>query len=75
MVASTHWGRSNKSPKARISTGHAATHGPRANTAIREKERLSRNHIPIITMTAYAAESDRARCISVSMDNYVSKPI
>ena len=42
---------------------------------IREKEKETGNHIPIVAMTAYAMDSDRVRCLEAGMDAYVSKPI
>jgi PAS domain S-box-containing protein len=49
--------------------------GLQATGRIREKERGSRNRIPIVAMTAQAAESDRLRCIESGMDAYVTKPV
>jgi len=49
--------------------------GLEATSRIREKERTSGHHIPIIAMTAHAMRGDRERCIAAGMDGYVSKPI
>jgi len=49
--------------------------GFEATTVIRQKERQSGSHIPIIAMTAHAMEGDREHCLGAGMDGYVSKPI
>jgi signal transduction histidine kinase/DNA-binding response OmpR family regulator len=49
--------------------------GFQATVAIREKEKTTGKHIPIIAMTAHAMKGDRERCLDVGMDNYVSKPL
>lgn len=49
--------------------------GFEATTAIREKEKSTRRHIPIIAMTAHALKGDEERCIATGMDAYISKPI
>jgi CheY-like chemotaxis protein len=48
--------------------------GFQATQAIRERERESGTHIPIVGLTAYAMEGDRERCIAMGMDDYLSKP-
>jgi PAS domain S-box-containing protein len=49
--------------------------GLQATARIRDKERGSGYRIPIVAMTAQAAESDRLRCIESGMDAYVTKPV
>jgi signal transduction histidine kinase/DNA-binding response OmpR family regulator len=49
--------------------------GFEATSAIREKEKTTGAHIPIIAMTAHALKGDQERCIAAGMDGYVSKPI
>jgi PAS domain S-box-containing protein len=49
--------------------------GLQATVRIREKERGSGRRIPIVAMTAQAAESDRLRCLESGMDAYVTKPV
>ncbi len=49
--------------------------GFQATATIREKERSTGQHIPIIAMTGYAMKGDRQRCIDAGMDGYICKPI
>ena len=49
--------------------------GLQATERIREQERASGTHIPIIAMTARAMKGDRERCLAAGMDDYVSKPV
>jgi len=49
--------------------------GFEATTIIREKEKTTGEHIPIIAMTAHAMKGDRERCFDAGMDGYIAKPI
>jgi CheY-like chemotaxis protein len=49
--------------------------GFEATVAIRQLEKASGTHIPIIAMTAHAMKGDRERCLSNGMDGYISKPV
>ncbi len=49
--------------------------GLEATHRIREMEKTSGVHTPIVAMTAHAMAQDRERCLAAGMDDYVSKPI
>jgi two-component system sensor histidine kinase/response regulator len=49
--------------------------GLEAAAAIRDREKSTGCHVPIIALTARAMEGDRDECIEWGMDGYLSKPI
>ena len=49
--------------------------GFEVTATIRKQETRTRQHIPIIAMTARAMSGDRERVLQSGMDDYVSKPI
>jgi two-component system, sensor histidine kinase and response regulator len=49
--------------------------GFEATAAIRNMERDSGGHLPIIAMTARAMSGDLERCLAAGMDGYLMKPI
>ena len=46
-----------------------------ATRAIREKEKASGVHIPVVAMTAHAMKGDEERCLAAGMDYYLTKPV
>jgi PAS domain S-box-containing protein len=49
--------------------------GFEATDSIRDREKETGKHVPIIAMTAHAMKGDRERCLEAGMDSYVAKPI
>ena len=49
--------------------------GFEAAALIREKEKSTGKHVPILAMTAHAMKGDRERCLSAGMDAYIAKPV
>ncbi|MGD0346526.1 MAG: response regulator [Terracidiphilus sp.] len=49
--------------------------GIAATTLIREREKESGIHQPIVALTAYAVKGDQERCLTAGMDGYLAKPI
>jgi CheY-like chemotaxis protein len=43
--------------------------------AIRERERATGGHLPVIALTARSRPEDRERCLSAGMDEYLAKPV
>ena len=49
--------------------------GLEAVAEIREREKQTGAHIPIVALTALAMTGDRERCLAAGMDAYVTKPL
>lgn len=49
--------------------------GLQTAAAIREREKATGGHVPILAMTAHAMNRDREQCLEAGMDAYVSKPV
>jgi PAS domain S-box-containing protein len=49
--------------------------GIEATSLIRNDERTSGGHVPIIALTAHASQSDRQICLDSGMDAYLTKPV
>ena len=48
--------------------------GFEATVLIRDREKTTSDHIPIVALTAHAMEGDRERFLDAGMDAYLSKP-
>ena len=49
--------------------------GLEATRRIRELERKTGAHVPILAMTANALQGDRDKCLGSGMDGYLTKPV
>lgn len=49
--------------------------GFEVTAALRERERQTGQHLPIVAMTAYVMPGDRERCLDAGMDAYIGKPL
>jgi len=49
--------------------------GVQATLAIREREKSTNNHVPVIGMTAQTTEKSRNECLAAGMDDYITKPV
>jgi CheY-like chemotaxis protein len=48
--------------------------GLEATAEIRQKERGTGRHVPIVALTAHAMREDREHCLHIGMDAYLAKP-
>jgi two-component system, sensor histidine kinase and response regulator len=49
--------------------------GLEATAAIRDREKSTGLHVPIVAVTAHAMKGDAERCLAAGMDAYVTKPL
>jgi CheY-like chemotaxis protein len=49
--------------------------GFEATARIREREKITGEHVAIIALTAHAIQGDSQRCLDAGMNDYLSKPL
>jgi CheY-like chemotaxis protein len=48
--------------------------GLETTIAIREKEKVTKQHMPIVGLTANTYDADREKCLSYGIEEYMAKP-
>ncbi|MCU4162419.1 response regulator [Carboxylicivirga caseinilyticus] len=48
--------------------------GLETTVAIRDQEKITKKHMPIIGLTANTYDADRDKCLAYGMDEYMAKP-
>jgi signal transduction histidine kinase/ligand-binding sensor domain-containing protein/CheY-like chemotaxis protein len=49
--------------------------GLKTTARIRDRERTTGDHVPVVALTAHAMSGDREKCLQAGMDAYISKPV